>query len=342
MHDLEEILRCWHTRGEPYALASITAAAGSAPRELGPALAVDGEGNAAGTVSAGCIDAEVYELCREVLGSGVETRRRFDSDPADAFAPQLPCGGSIEVTVRRIDPRTDPLPVQPPSADERPRLLIFGAVQFADTLATVGRLLGYHVTVCDARPVFATRERVPDADDVVVEWPHRYLARTPVDARTAICVLTHDAKFDVPVLAEALRSAAGYVGALGSRRTCADRAQRLRESGIGDEALARLHAPIGLDLGGGTPQEVAVSICAEIIAVMRGGSARPLRELTGPLHRRAGEPQLTGPQEKVGGSVTLVGEAVTTGEAVTMTGGSAAGEETDAAGGDARAGATCR
>ncbi len=302
MRDLEETLRCWHTRGEPYALASVTAVAGSAPRDLGPAFAVDAEGNAAGTVSAGCIDSDVYELCLAVLDTGREARRRFDPDgQGEPFAPQLPCGGSIEVAVRRVDPRTDPLPIAERTAAERPRLLIFGAVQFADALATVGKFLGYQVTVCDARPVFATRERVPDADEVVVEWPHRYLAQTPIDAQTAICVLTHDAKFDVPALVEALRSEAGYVGALGSRRTCADRAERLREAGVEDELLARLHAPIGLDLGGGSPQEVALSICAEIVAATHGGSGRPLRELDGSLHRGrridgGGAPELTGPR----------------------------------------------
>lgn len=303
MRDLDETLRCWHTRGEPYALATVTAVTGSTPRDLGPAFAVDAEGNAAGTVSAGCVDSDVYELCRAALDTGRAARRRFDpGEQTEPFAPQLPCGGSIEVAVRRVDPRTDPLPIAEPSADERPRLLIFGAVQFADALATVGKFLGYHVTVCDARPVFATRERVPDADDVVVEWPHRYLARTPIDARTAICVLTHDAKFDVPALVEALRSDAGYVGALGSRRTCADRAERLREAGVEDDRLARLHAPIGLDLGGGTPREVALSICAEIVAETHGGSGRPLRELDGSLHRGrrtggGGASELTGPPD---------------------------------------------
>ena len=308
MRDLDETLRCWHTRGEPYALATVTAVTGSAPRDLGPAFAVDAEGYAAGTVSAGCIDADVYELCRAALDTGQEARRRFDpGEEAEPFAPQLPCGGSIEVAVRRVDPRVDPLPIAEPSADQRPRLLIFGAVQFADALATAGRFLGYRVTVCDARAVFATRERVPDADEVVVEWPHRFLAQTAVDARTAICVLTHDAKFDVPTLVEALRSEACYVGALGSRRTCADRAERLREAGVEDDRLARLHAPIGLDLGGGTPQEVALSICAEIVAATHGGSGRPLRELDGSLHRarraRIGEAaELAGPQEVGRGS----------------------------------------
>src|SRR6185437_12288993 len=290
MSDLARTIRCWHTRGEPYALATVTAIAGSAPRELGPAFAVDAEGTAAGTISAGCIDADVYELCLGVLDTGLEVCRRFDPDgQGEPFAPRLPCGGSIEVAVRRIDPRTDPLPIDERPADERPRLLIFGAVQFADALATAGKFLGYRVTVCDARPVFATRERVPDADEVIVEWPHRYLATTPVDAHTAICVLTHDAKFDVPALVEALRSEAGYVGALGSRRTCADRTARLREAGVDDDQLARLHSPIGLDLGGSTPQEVALSICAEMVAAMHGGSGRPLRELDGALHRQRAE-----------------------------------------------------
>jgi xanthine dehydrogenase accessory factor len=310
MSDLAQTIRCWHTRGEPYALATVTAISGSAPRELGPAFAVDADGTAAGTISAGCIDADVYELCLAVLDTGLEVRRRFDPDgQGEPFAPQLPCGGSIEVAVRRVDPHTDPLPIDEQSADERPRLLIFGAVQFADALATAGKFLGYRVTVCDARPVFATHERVPDADEVIVQWPHRYLATTPVDAHTAICVLTHDAKFDVPALVEALRSEAGYIGALGSRRTCADRTARLREAGVDDDQLARLHSPIGLDLGGSTPQEVALSICAEIVAAMRGGSGRPLRELEGALHRQraAGatspQPELTGPGSERSGRI---------------------------------------
>jgi xanthine dehydrogenase accessory factor len=284
MADFAETLRCWHTRGEPYALATVTAATGSAPCGTGPAFAVDGVGQAVGNVSAGCVDAEVYELCRETLRTGRDARRRFEPDPAEPFAPNLPCGGSIEVVVHRVDPAADPLPFDAPRDPQRPRLLIFGAVQFADALATVGRFLGYRVTVCDARAVFATAERLPDAQEVVVAWPHRYLAGTQVDARTAICVLTHDAKFDIPVLIEALSSPAGYVGALGSRRTCADRARRLREAGVGEEQIARLHAPIGLDLGGSTPQQVAVSICAEIVAAVHGGTGRPLRETGGPMH----------------------------------------------------------
>ncbi|MGO9157456.1 XdhC family protein, partial [Mycobacterium sp.] len=131
----------------------------------------------------------------------------------------------------------------------RPRMLVFGAIDFAAAVARAGKFLGYHVTVCDARPIFATRARFPEADDVVVEWPHRYLAGTPVDERTVICVLTHDPKFDVPVLEVALRTPAGYIGAMGSRRTHTDRLDRLREAGLTEAELARLRSPIGLDLG---------------------------------------------------------------------------------------------
>jgi xanthine dehydrogenase accessory factor len=287
MHELDDTLRCWHALGEPYALATVVGVTGSAPRAPGAALAVDAAGTAAGSVSGGCVEAEVYELCREVLRTGRPLRRRFESDPADPFAPALACGGTIDIAIRRVDPATDTAVLGSLDAarDRRARMLIFGAVEFAAALATAGAFLGYRVTVVDARPVFATPERFPDADEVVVEWPHRYLARaTDLDRRTAVCVLTHDAKFDVPALAEALRSPAGYVGALGSRRTCAERERRLREAGLGDAELARLRSPIGLDLGASTPQQVALSICAEITALASGGTGLPLRDTFGPLH----------------------------------------------------------
>jgi xanthine dehydrogenase accessory factor len=166
-----------------------------------------------------------------------------------------------------------------------PRLIILGALDYAASLATVGRFLGYWVTICDARPVFATAERFPNAHEVVVAWPHKYLAATSLDERTAICVLTHDPKFDVPALQVALRSAAGYIGAMGSRRTCEDREQRLREAGITEPELDRLSAPIGLDLGASTPAETAVSIAAELVAMRHRGSGEPLRRTRGRIHR---------------------------------------------------------
>ncbi|MFB9902681.1 XdhC family protein [Allokutzneria oryzae] len=166
-----------------------------------------------------------------------------------------------------------------------PRMLVFGAVDYAGAVARIGRFLGYHVTICDARAVFATTERFPDADDVVVEWPHRYLASTHTDSRTVVCVLTHDEKFDVPVLVEALRMPLAFVGALGSRRTHEARLERLRAAGVREDALARLRSPIGLDLGARSPEETAVSIAAEIVAAHHGGTGRPLSEVDGPIHR---------------------------------------------------------
>jgi xanthine dehydrogenase accessory factor len=177
----------------------------------------------------------------------------------------------------------------------RPRMLVFGAIDFAAAVARQGALLGYRVTVCDARPVFATRARFPTVDEVVVDWPHRYLNAQAVageiDRRTVICLLTHDPKFDLPLLEVALRlPEVGYVGAMGSRRTHDDRIVGLRAAGVTDDELERLSSPIGLDLGARTPEETAVSVAAEIIANRRGGSGRRLAELGGPIHRDAGHP----------------------------------------------------
>lgn len=165
-----------------------------------------------------------------------------------------------------------------------PQMFIFGAIDFSAALVKVGKVLGFRVTVCDARPVFATHKRFPDADDVVVDWPHRWLEQQHVDARTVIAVLTHDPKFDVPALAVALRTDAGYVGAMGSRRTHEDRLVRLKEAGLTDDELARLHSPIGLDLGARTPEETAISIAAEIVQARWGGSGRHLATTEGPIH----------------------------------------------------------
>jgi xanthine dehydrogenase accessory factor len=180
--------------------------------------------------------------------------------------------------------RGDELSVFVNSFAPPPRMLVFGAIDFAAAVARTGKFLGYHVTVCDARKVFATRSRFPDADEVVVEWPHRFLASTEIDARTVICVLTHDPKFDVPLLEVALRTPAGYIGAMGSRRTHDDRVARLREVGVTDEELARLRSPIGLDLGARTPEETAVSIAAELIQMRWGGTGRPLSGTDGRIH----------------------------------------------------------
>lgn len=167
-----------------------------------------------------------------------------------------------------------------------PQLLVFGAVDFTGALARIGKVLGYRVTVCDAREVFATEARFPFADEVVVDWPHRLLDRVgdQLGPRDAVCVLTHDPKFDVPAVIAALRTDAGYLGAMGSRRTTEDRNRRLREEGVTEQELERVLAPIGLDLGARTPEETAISILAEVIATRTGRDAPSLRDATGQIH----------------------------------------------------------
>jgi len=170
-----------------------------------------------------------------------------------------------------------------------PRMIIFGAVDFTAALGRVAKVLGYRVTVCDPRPVFATATRFPMADEIVVDWPNRYLEKVGAELgpRDAVCVLTHDAKLDVPAVTSALLTRVGYIGVMGNRRTHTNRAERLREVGVDDAGLARLMAPIGLDIGSRTPEETAVSICAEIIAMRTGHQAPSLRDRGGPIHPTA-------------------------------------------------------
>ncbi len=215
------------------------------------------------------------------LGAGDRLDQAVDDDARGMLAQGL-------TGVRRYGPegqrRRDDLSVFVQSFAPPPRMLVFGAIDFAAAVARVGAFLGYRVTVCDARPVFATKARFPDADEVVTDWPHRYLARTVTDDRTVICVLTHDPKFDVPVLQVALRAPAAYIGAMGSRRTHEDRLARLREAGMTEDELARLRSPIGLDLGARTPEETAVAIAAELIQLRWGGTGRPLTVTGGRIH----------------------------------------------------------
>jgi xanthine dehydrogenase accessory factor len=184
--------------------------------------------------------------------------------------------------------RGDELTLFVASYQAPPRMIVFGAIDFAAAVARMGVFLGYKVTVCDARPVFATKRRFPEAHEVVVAWPHRYLQAeadaSRIDERTVVCVLTHDPKFDAPVLEVALRLPLAYVGAMGSRRTHDDRLARLREAGMSEDELARLASPVGLDLGARTPEETAVSVAAEIIAAQWGGSGERLTELAGRIH----------------------------------------------------------
>ena len=234
----------------------------SGPASVGATIAVTPEG-VAGTLGTEGLDVAVVADARGLLASGDTAMRHYG-----------PTGPR----------RHDDVAVLVCSLAPPPRMLVFGAIDFAAAMAELGTFLGYRVTVCDARPAFATRERFPTVDDVVVEWPHRYLERTAVDESTVLCVLTHDPKFDVPLLQAAVRTPASYIGVMGSRRSQDDRFQRLRDAGVAEADLERLRAPIGLDLGARTPAETAVSIAAEIIALRWHGSGRPLREVSGAIH----------------------------------------------------------
>ncbi|MFJ2478236.1 XdhC family protein [Streptomyces sp. NPDC087659] len=369
MLDIADELHRWIDKGRDFAVATVVAVGGSAPRHPGAGLAVNRDGTAIGSVSGGCVEGAVYDLCRQALEDGETVLERFGYSDEDAFAVGLTCGGIIDILVtpvradsparqtfaaalaaaargeaaavariadgpaglrgRALLVRADgsytgtlgghpaldrtaagearamldagrtgtavigedgsrcgqPLTLLVESSVPAPRMIVFGAIDFASALARIGKFLGYHVTVCDARPVFATELRFPEADEIVVEWPHRYLESTVVDSRTVLCVLTHDAKFDVPLLELALKLPVAYVGAMGSRRTHEDRNSRLRAVGVTELELARLRSPIGLDLGARTPEETAVSIAAEIVANRCGGSGVSLTGAHTPIHR---------------------------------------------------------
>jgi len=255
---------------EPVALATVVELAeegadASAEIALGASILVHDGGLVDGTLGSPSLDAVVRRDAAGALASGLSTTRHYGWQ---GEARQRSVGVFLEVFA-------------PP-----PRLVIFGAVDFTAALVKIAKVLGYLVTVCDARPVFATRARFPMADEVVAERPERYLASIggSLGPRDAVCVLTHDPKFDVPALVAALDTAAGYLGAMGSRRTHADRLSRLHEVGVSDEAMHRVMAPIGLDIGARTPEETAVAICAEIIAQRTGKSAPSLRDSSGPIH----------------------------------------------------------
>jgi xanthine dehydrogenase accessory factor len=285
--ELEEVAQDIEA-GRPVAVATVIEHPD--PAWLGRRLVIrpeqDGAAGASGSLGSTRADDAVTDDARGLLASGRTETLTYGPDGERR-------GEGMRVFVSSFAPK--------------PRMLVFGAIDFAAAVAHQGHFLGYHVTVCDARPVFATTSRFPSADDVVVTWPHRYLEAERdagrIDARTVICVLTHDPKFDVPVLEVALRlPEVAYVGAMGSRRTHDDRMARLREAGLTEVELARLSSPVGLDLGARTPEETAVSIAAEIIALQWGGRGERLGHRDGPIHHHA--PGLvaatSGPEEATG------------------------------------------
>jgi xanthine dehydrogenase accessory factor len=312
--DVLSTLERWAAEGLSVATATVVATERSAPRDPGAVMAVSERGEVAGSVTGGCVEPAVYEEAQDVLRGGAPRLVTYGIADEEAFEVGLACGGTVHIFVDRLDPAllaplNEAIAQERPVAiavdvegenagkkeliyDDavgdtqladgrfvsafrpRPHMYVFGAVDHASAVTRVGRFLGYHVTVCDARARFVTRERFPDADELVVSWPDELLATAPIDARTAIICLTHDHKFDVPILTAAVRSEAGYIGAMGSRKTTEDRNELLRAEGVTDEQLARIHAPIGLSIGARSPEEVAVAISAELIQVMQGSKPK--------------------------------------------------------------------
>ena len=299
MHEIADRLLAASADGRAIAVATAISVEGSAPRTIGTSMAYDGSA-VIGSIAGGCVEGAVVDVCEEVLADGEPRTVEYGVDDETAFSVGLTCGGQIRVHVQLLTPSLlaalgDSAPIEvcreytEPAPVER-RMIIFGAMEFSAALAAAAGVIGYRVTVCDPRPLFATPARFPGAE-VVVQWPTDYLRGAFVDSSTAICVLSHDARFDAELVELALASPAGFVGAMGSRTTHDRRVASLRERGVGEASIARLRSPIGLDVGASTPEETAVSILAEVLAVRAAASTAPLATTTGSIHARLGVSQ---------------------------------------------------
>jgi xanthine dehydrogenase accessory factor len=274
--------RRWRERGdEAVALATVIATRGSAPRPVGSKLAVSEQGELVGSVSGGCVESEVALVAAEVLASGEERSVTFGISDDQAFSIGLPCGGEIDVLVERV--ALGELERLVDEASSR-RLLVFGAVDIAEALCKAAKELGWQTIVADPRRKFATAERMPSADELLLDWPDEVLARVEPDEDTAVVVLTHEERFDIPALKGALATDAFYVGALGARRNQERRRERLLEEGVAEEDIDRIAGPAGLDIGAHSPAETALSILAEILARRAGRSGGSLKDGTGRIH----------------------------------------------------------
>ena len=308
-------LNQWIEGGEDIALATVIETWGSSPRPLGSKMLVTRSGKMAGSVSNGCIEGAVFDEAQKVLKSGVPKIAAFGVADDVAFEVGLACGGHIEVFIQplgkehrqvvsmlnRQEPATlrtnlvsgeaEVIDGTPPGTElarrqgdvfieplRRPaHLVIIGAIHIAIPLHRLAKLMGYRVTVVDARAKFATKERFPDADELIVAWPDEAMNKLVIDSSTYVVILTHDPKFDLPALRSVLKKDAGYIGAIGSRKTNQNRFDALRQEGFTEEELARVHGPIGLDLGGRGAEETALGILAEITAVRFGGSGSSMK-----------------------------------------------------------------
>jgi xanthine dehydrogenase accessory factor len=315
MREVAPELRAWRNAGEPVAIATVVETWGSSPRPLGSKMLVGRSGHMAGSVSNGCIEGDVFEEAQEVLASGRPKLVEYGVADDVAFEVGLACGGHIEVFIQPATqthdealrllaeerpfvlttdlasgqtelvqraPQTE-LAIRNGDRFEEPfarpaHMVIVGAIHIAIPLHRLAKVMGYRVTVVDARAQFATRERFPEADELVIQWPDEALGGMTIDRSTALVILTHDPKFDLPALRAALPTGAGYIGAIGSRKTNQNRFDALRAEGFSDDQLARVHGPIGLDLGGRGAEETALGIMAEVTAVRFGGTAVSMRE----------------------------------------------------------------
>ena len=338
MREILPELDRWRSRGDRIALARVVATRRSAPRPVGSKLIVSETGELAGSVSGGCVESEVVEAAREVLGGAEPRLLTYGISDDLAISVGLPCGGEIDVWVDEPDPKlledlaevarserravffvdlddgTQRLVLDGDNgvADELirsghskvvelhgrrvfadvfgppPRLFVYGAVDTADALCAAAKAIGWRTIVADARARFATRDRLPSADEIIVAWPEDALAQVTPDHTTAIIVLTHDDKFDLPLLTGALATEAYYIGALGSRRNQERRRERLLDAGVDESELERISGPAGLDIGAHTPAETAVSMLAEIMAVRAGRDGGRLKQSSGRIHAEVG------------------------------------------------------
>jgi xanthine dehydrogenase accessory factor len=326
VRELAESIERWRARGDRIALATVVATRRSAPRPVGAKLAVSERGELFGSVSGGCVESDVAVQAAEVIEDGKPRLLTYGITDDMAWNVGLPCGGEIDVFVERFEgelPESSEPAVAltilegeragerslagPDAVEPGPsrvvelggetvfaevlgpplRLLVVGAIDTAEELCRAAKSLGWRTAVADPRPALATRERLPSPDELVVAWPDEALEQLAPDRDTAVVVLTHEERLDVPALTAALPSEAFYVGAIGSRRTQEKRRERLLEAGLGEEELERLAGPAGLDLGAHTPAETAVSILAEVLAVRAGRSGGRLAERSGPIHSTA-------------------------------------------------------
>jgi xanthine dehydrogenase accessory factor len=312
----------WRERGERVALATVVATRRSAPRPIGSKLAVSAQGELAGSVSGGCVESDVVLAAQEVLGGAGPRLVTYGITDDMAIGIGLPCGGEIDVFVEELRneerPEVTLIVVAGEGVGERindpeleraarrrgrshafelgertvfadvqappPRLVVYGAVDTAVALCRAAKLLGWRTVVADARATFATRERIPSADELLVLWPDEALAHVQPDFDTAVLVLTHDDKFDLPLLEAVLPTDAFYVGALGSRRNQERRRGLLLERGVDEDALDRIAGPSGLDIGADTPAETALSMLAEILAVRAERAGGRLKDAKTRIH----------------------------------------------------------